>query len=80
MKYVAPAFPALNFIIPRDLEERNVRRLGETQGMTLRDYFAAAALHGIVASKYADAGWTNQEFAISAYVIADAMLDERDKP
>lgn len=37
------AFPARNFIVPKDLEDKHVRALMETQGMTLRDYFAIRA-------------------------------------
>lgn len=62
------------------------------RGMTLRDYFAAAAVNGLLA---ADAGTTQEAEAIGAvlwcdanslggtarraYAIADAMLAERDK-
>ena len=47
-------------------------------GMTLRDYFAAAALQGLIA---ANPGLTaTAEFlAADAYGIADAMLEERNK-
>lgn len=53
--------------------------LGDDEhGMTLRDYFAAKALQGIIA--------TNSHFvkdaealASKAYEFADAMLEERNK-
>ena len=80
-----PAFPAPNFIVPSDLEARHVFRLGETRGMTLRDYFAAQALIGIVIGmraadrrKYRDSCATGIEVA-TAYAMADAMLAERAK-
>ena len=52
-----------------------------TGGMTLRDYFAAAALQGCLAQ----AAGSNVEklepgdIGIVAYLMADAMLAEREK-
>jgi hypothetical protein len=43
--------------------------------MTLRDYFAAAALQGL-AAKYGGADYST--FAIYAYGFADAMLAKRE--
>lgn len=43
-------------------------------GMTLRDYFAAAALQGFGANH-----WTSEMTARAAYAFADAMLAERAK-
>lgn len=53
-------------------------RLDMPRGMSLRDYFAAAALNGLLAAgggvtKSAD-GWAG-----TAYTLADAMLKERAK-
>ena len=46
------------------------------EGMTLRDYFAAAALQGLLTStKTADGNAVVQD----AYRVADAMILERDK-
>lgn len=60
---------------------------GANEGMTLRDYFAAAALPPILAStewreKPGPKEWQDrmQKVAESAYAIADAMLAEREKP
>ena len=51
-------------------------------GMTLRDYFAAKAMEGIMASP-SDSGWTKyddqHEIAKASYDMADAMLEERAK-
>lgn len=51
----------------------------ETSGMTLRDYFAAAALQGIASIGY----WPKKDdyplIASHAYGLADAMLAERAK-
>ena len=49
-------------------------------GMNLRDYIAMEALHAIVDS----GGWSGEEgeaeyLAESAYKVATAMLDEREK-
>lgn len=43
-------------------------------GMTLRDYFAAMAMQGLLASETQD---TPHSFASSAYRMADAMLEAR---
>jgi hypothetical protein len=54
------------------------------EGMTLRDYFAAKAMQGLIAS-----GWESDHremspntgsisVAVDAYVMADAMLKARD--
>jgi hypothetical protein len=43
-------------------------------GMQLRDYFAAAALVG-----FAKQGGEFNQMVEDAYIIADAMLAERDK-
>lgn len=47
----------------------------EADGMTLRDYFAAAALTGLLASEDADGDDT--DFVYAAYSLADAMMDWR---
>jgi hypothetical protein len=49
--------------------------LQHTEGMTLRDYFAAKAMQCFVAN-----GSTNvQEIAQASYIVADAMLKARGK-
>jgi hypothetical protein len=48
-------------------------------GMTLHDYFAAAALTGMLASDRSASDFSAGEYAQDAYRIADAMLKERDK-
>jgi prophage regulatory protein len=49
--------------------------------MTLRDYFAAKALQGAIAGAMADGSRLGKEspreFALTAYIIADAMLAAR---
>ena len=46
------------------------------EGMTLRDYFAAAALQGMIACEQVQHD-TFQDYARIAYQQADAMLAER---
>jgi len=46
------------------------------KGMKLRDYFAAKALQGMLAEPSLKA--TPEEFAQRSYMVADAMLKERD--
>jgi hypothetical protein len=50
-----------------------------TGGMTLRDYFAAKALAGICANTDNRAYKSQADFAVVAYVLADAMLKEREQ-
>ncbi len=49
---------------------------GEDQGMTLRDYFAAKAVQGLLACPVQS---DERMFARDAYQMADAMLKERNK-
>jgi len=46
-------------------------------GMTLRDYFAAAALQGSIANPNSNGNW--EDFALDAYRYADAMLERRKR-
>jgi len=51
-------------------------------GMTLRDYFAGLAMQGLIASPRGPADKsdpTDSWVAQTAYLVADAMLKERDK-
>ena len=51
-----------------------------TGGMTLRDYFAAKALPGVISAVMVHEchNWTSSAFAREAYELADAMLKARD--
>lgn len=59
-------------------------KVNEVASMTLRDYFAAAAMQGLLASGWcAEArelapGVGEQDVAKDAYLMADAMLKARD--
>lgn len=70
---------------PRPMAETTLGGNFEQDGMTLRDYFAAKAMQGILAypgcelmgSYHNNA--TPDSAAISAYTYADAMLKIRNK-
>ena len=47
-------------------------------GMTLRDYFAAAALNGLIASVQPGQIWSCEEIGVTCYRMADAMLKARE--
>lgn len=49
-----------------------------SEGMTLRDYFAAKAIQGLLAADKIN-DWTDCKCAEYAYEMADAMLKERGK-
>ena len=66
-KYGIPAFPTI-------FDERNIPSLVTVPGMSLRDYFAARALQGLVVSNKGSANY----FAESSYALADAMLKARE--
>ena len=49
-------------------------------GLTIRDYFAAKAMSGLVASHDGeDFRLGNEDLAVCAYAVADAMIAERTK-
>ncbi len=48
-------------------------------GMTLRDYFAAKAITGLIASTPYDRVLNPAGVAQEAYAVADAMLKAREK-
>lgn len=48
-------------------------------GLTIRDYFAAAALQGFMANKDRPQNYCPFDDSAYCYRIADAMLAERDK-
>jgi len=50
---------------------------GQSTGMDLRDYFAAAALTGLVMQENEDCIYKSIELTNMAYQIADAMMNER---
>ena len=62
-----PAFPAMHF----DLAENE-------HGMTLRDYFAAKAMTGLLTAEIVGE-YSNEHVAEISYRIADAMLKARNE-
>ena len=66
-----PAFP-LSTVDPYD------RSVTTCDGMTLRDYFAAKAMQGMIAADYNLAPEYVPSIAASAYVLADALLKARN--
>ncbi len=52
---------------------------GSSGGMSLRDYFAAAAIQGLCASTSHDDAPAVKTLAEWAYQQADAMLNHREK-
>jgi hypothetical protein len=47
-------------------------------GATLRDYFANSAMQGMLSSFNNKTGWSVSDMAESSYLIADAMLKQRE--
>jgi hypothetical protein len=75
-----PAFPVLHTIDGNWAKEP----LPEFRGMTLRDYFAAKAMQGMLAEGSGPtAPWFDDRgmegVSAWAYIVADAMLKERPK-
>ena len=74
-----PAFPAEEWIDSVDPSIVNPIR---HKGMTLRDYFAAKAMQGLIASHEEGYWWKCNSYTMGArysYRFADAMLKERAK-
>ena len=61
-----PAFPVIDGLV-------------YGKGMTLRDYFAAKALIGIMADPADTQPYTNDELAHWCYQVADSMLKAREE-
>jgi hypothetical protein len=60
-----PAFP----------NESNAGNIWNDKGMTLRDYFAAKAMQGLLSS---DVNAPLETFAKQSYKVADAMMKARE--
>lgn len=67
------AFPIDSYMLNPNATEKEIK---EAQGMSLRDYFAAAALQGMLAGRNINA-LDCTFYAESCYEYADAMLVER---
>ena len=66
-----PAFPVAGY--PGDTKSPAVR---PNSGMAIRDYFASAALQGLLLENHEE---KPRVLAAASYTIADAMLEEREK-
>lgn len=55
-------------------------QIADSNGMTLRDYFAAKAMQSMVQAWISTNQYptTDREVAVNAYALADAMLDARN--
>jgi hypothetical protein len=66
-----PAFPQGNDRVV------SARSVADSQGMTLRDYFAAKAMQGCIAGTPHNVDIDPAELATWCYIMADAMLKSR---
>ena len=60
----------IEFAIPHPIKDENFNDI--QQGLTIRDYFAAKAMQGLL-----DAGYENKDVAKRAYIVADQMMEAR---
>ena len=84
-----PAFPIpFELALDEDVAKGHVRPARLETGMSLRDYFAAAAMQGILAAPdyvfastpdKPDGTYGEISIAQEAYIYADAMLAERER-
>lgn len=68
------AFPSAGVVLSNQAQ----RHQGAYEGMTLRDYFAAKALNGMLACHIQPQS-SAAMFARDAYTMADAMLKAREQ-
>jgi hypothetical protein len=66
-----PAFPSLHWVAPQGHSANE-----NPQGMTLRDYFAARALGGLI--NYSPEPSEHEAIAKLCYSLADAMMKARE--
>ena len=69
------------FPITRTVDDNGCIHQYEAPGMSLRDWFAGMALQGITSAcnEAADAAALKTPIAEDAYLLADAMLAERER-
>ena len=76
-----PAFPSGESYYTTDLSGNRTKhgKSPQYEGISMRDYFAAKAMQGLLAS-WGEHDMTDyEEFTYIAYKMADAMLAERAK-
>jgi hypothetical protein len=66
------AFPSLHWVAPQGHNANE-----NPQGMSLRDYFAAKAMTGLLTAEIVGE-YSNEHVAEISYMIADAMLKARE--
>lgn len=54
-----------------------INRSSDDEGISVRDYFAAKAMHALIASTE---NFTADQYAKAAYEMADAMIKARGTP
>ena len=54
-------------------------QVANRRGMTLRDYFAAKALQGMLSRQLPVAGVDEKNYVEKAYVMAGHMMEQREK-
>jgi len=69
-EYIPPAFPTKTY-------NRNIMQFEDKEGMTLRDYFAAKAMVGLLNCYHNPKEFTEEKLAEQSYEVADAMLKAR---
>ena len=75
-----PAFPRGMITESQTGADGVIRHQSEmSDGMSLRDYFAAAALQGIISQYTSDQPPNVNAMAKEAYLCADAMLKAREE-
>jgi hypothetical protein len=65
-----PAFPGVTYI--------SINGEKNPEGMTLRDYFAAKAMQGFLASPLLKTELGEYAMAKNSYRVADAMMEARE--
>lgn len=76
-----PAFPLHTAEWHEEVNQKGYAQHDFTMGMTLRDYFAAKAMQGMLAANGDSNGYLEYEektVAANAYRLADAMLKSRE--
>jgi len=61
-----------------DIGGMDISRKVHFQGMTLRDYFAAKAMTGLISNFNGDVSDNYEIISIASYKMADAMLKHRE--
>jgi len=65
------------FPLPKQVFGENIHLEYADKGITMRDYFAAAALQGLAVNAHNFDNMSDKSIAENAYLIADAMIEAR---